>query len=416
MAQAPDYTPITSFADDETNLASGRATVRTQKLDDEFANIESSINALNDNLQEIQRDDGKLRDLIVEPYALSEQVRALLASKGEVKGLWQQNTNYVIGDVVQNSIIAYVCTANHNSGTLFNSALWMAISGDGTSLINAQNAAASAALAATSASNAVSSANSAATSATTATNQATTATNAATNASNSASQAQINATLSTAQANNAASSANAAELSAQEAADYASATVPHQTVTTTGTGAGYLATTPAPMTQFIDGKLISVVFHADCAANATIQFNGLLPLLDLKIQRSDGTYVPVAAGDIKAGTTIVCMFMQNGTSLLVEPSVSRLNVVYLGANTVLTVESALDVDFVVTAATSHVLPVRTTFLEGTGFTVTAHAATTLTRQGGDVILLNGAFSNSISLVVGNSYQIINSSGSWLCLP
>lgn len=152
MSHAPDYTPTTSFADDETNQASGRSTVRTASLDVELADISVSINELNANLQLLQRDDGKVRDLLIEPYALAEQTRAIMAAGGRTpRGIWAINTVYAVGDLVQNSGIAYICQTGHNSGPTFNAGFWLPISGDGSAAISAAAAASSAAAAATSA-------------------------------------------------------------------------------------------------------------------------------------------------------------------------------------------------------------------------------------------------------------------------
>ena len=69
--QAPPYTRSADFAQDERNNVGGRSTVRTDQVDAELDNVSASINALCTNLALIQRDDGKLRDAIVELYALS---------------------------------------------------------------------------------------------------------------------------------------------------------------------------------------------------------------------------------------------------------------------------------------------------------------------------------------------------------
>lgn len=215
MSTAPDYTPGTSFADDESNNVAGRSIVKTTSLDTELAGISSSINAVNSNLQNIQRDDNKLKDEIVEPYALAEQTRALIAVAGcNPRGTWAQNTNYKFKDVIQQSNIAQICLQDHNSGTVFTQSFWLPISGDGTSAANAAVAAASAAAASssastasTSATNASNSANSASTSANTATTQATNAGNSASSAASSAVNATSQAGIATTQANNAAASA-----------------------------------------------------------------------------------------------------------------------------------------------------------------------------------------------------------------
>src|SRR6218665_570372 len=132
MSYAPDYDPSNSFADDESNNASGRSTVKTDELDAQLANISTSINALNGNLQKIQRDDDKLRDFVIEAYALSESLRAMLVTAGKnIRGEWQANTTYAVGDLVQRNGVALICQTPHNSGPSFNLGFWIAISGDG---------------------------------------------------------------------------------------------------------------------------------------------------------------------------------------------------------------------------------------------------------------------------------------------
>lgn len=138
MSYAPNYTPTVGFATEETNSVAGRSTVRTVAVDNELANISSSINGLNTNLKKLQRDDGKFLDAILEPYALSEQTRALIASSGcNPRGNWAQNTDYARLDIIQYSNIAQICMEPHNSGTVFAQAYWLPISGDGASAANA---------------------------------------------------------------------------------------------------------------------------------------------------------------------------------------------------------------------------------------------------------------------------------------
>lgn len=206
MSAAPGYTPTTSFANDETNSVAGRSTVKTVSLDTECANIASSINALNTNLKIIQRDDGKLKDFSVEPYALSEQARSLVATGGNPRGLWVTLTQYAIADVVQFGSIAYLCYVEHTSTGVFDNSKFIAISGDGQAAYHAAQAATSDAKAATSATTA-------ATQATNAANSATSAATQATNAATSASNASTNAGIALGHANNASTSATNAALS-----------------------------------------------------------------------------------------------------------------------------------------------------------------------------------------------------------
>lgn len=90
MAFAPDYEPTTDFSQDETNAISGRSTVRTNRIDAEFSNIATTINTINNNLQNIQRSDNKLKDKIVEKHALSDEVMMALGSTPEAVELINQ--------------------------------------------------------------------------------------------------------------------------------------------------------------------------------------------------------------------------------------------------------------------------------------------------------------------------------------
>lgn len=144
MAQAPNYTPTTSFSNDETNNASGRSTVRTVSVDAEFANVSTSVNAINTNLQLLQRDDGKVRDFFIEPFSLSETTRALLTG-GQIKGDWAPYTVYAQGDIARASGASYIALNNHTSGPTFVSTLWMSLSQSGEALAAANAASAAAA-------------------------------------------------------------------------------------------------------------------------------------------------------------------------------------------------------------------------------------------------------------------------------
>jgi len=215
MSFAPPYTQQTSFSDDEANQAAGRSIVRTANLDTEFANLASTVGALNNNIQKIQRDDDKLIDFLVEPYALSEQTRALLATGGLPRGVWSQSTQYAIRDVVQYNTSAFICYTAHLSGATFNqNGFWIAISGDGAAAAAAIEAANSAAAAAASEATAIASAATATASADSA------AADAATVAS-AVSSAQNSATSSAASAGSAASSASQAAASAVVASNNA---------------------------------------------------------------------------------------------------------------------------------------------------------------------------------------------------
>lgn len=130
MTAAPGYTPTASFSDDESNNASGRTTVKSVSLDAELANIASSVNAINTNLQLLQRADGNLRDNIVRPFSLAAETRALLATNSNPRGPWTNATAYAVGDMVTSGGAAYVCfTAHTSSGSIDTSKFMQIASG-----------------------------------------------------------------------------------------------------------------------------------------------------------------------------------------------------------------------------------------------------------------------------------------------
>lgn len=218
MPYAPDYSPTEDFSQDEANNVSGRSTVRTAALDDEFANLASCFNQMNANLKQMQRDDGQLKDFSVGIYALSNQLRALIATSGtNPRGPWQPSTAYAVLDLVEESGIAWICWQAFTSGASFDPTNFIDISGDGSAAISAADAAASALSASSSASSANSSALAAATSATAAAASAISAANSAAGATNSASSAATSASSASSSKDQAAASASAAQSAAADA-------------------------------------------------------------------------------------------------------------------------------------------------------------------------------------------------------
>lgn len=101
MSQVPPpYDPTTDFSTiaQQPILTTG---LPGTQLDAEFTNISTSVDATQARLGEIQRDDGKLRNGIVETYALAQDVLALLTTNGAtIRGLWVPGESYNIGDLV----------------------------------------------------------------------------------------------------------------------------------------------------------------------------------------------------------------------------------------------------------------------------------------------------------------------------
>lgn len=117
MAQPVRFTITVDLSEDEVNGVPGRSTVRTAAIDGLFTAIKTSIDQICDNLALIQRDDGGLLDQIVSIASLSTQVLALLSSTAwAVRGAWVGGTAYVVGDLILQADIVYVCMVAHTAG------------------------------------------------------------------------------------------------------------------------------------------------------------------------------------------------------------------------------------------------------------------------------------------------------------
>ncbi|MGJ7484346.1 hypothetical protein ACSFA2_03755 [Variovorax sp. LT2P21] len=103
------------FSADERSNVGGRSTVRTDQVDAELDNVSTSIVALCTNLALIQRDDGKLRDALVELYNLSTTARVALMAKLNPRGLWATAQSYAVSDLVDVGGVSYVCAIAHTS-------------------------------------------------------------------------------------------------------------------------------------------------------------------------------------------------------------------------------------------------------------------------------------------------------------
>jgi hypothetical protein len=134
MAQPTAYSKTTSFAQDESNNVGGRAMVRTSNLDSEFVNIETTLRQTLSNLSLIQRDDGQLRDSIVQLYHLSSICRLALQADMNPRGPWQTFTSYAASDLVEVAGDSYICVTAHTSGTFltdYAAGLWQILVSSG---------------------------------------------------------------------------------------------------------------------------------------------------------------------------------------------------------------------------------------------------------------------------------------------
>ncbi len=118
MSQPHKFSISIDFSDDEANGVSGRSTVRTAGLDGLMAALKTTTDQIIDNLSLVQRDDGQLLDQGVTIASLSTQVLALLSSTAwKVRGGWITSTSYVVGDLVLQGGVVYVCMVAHTAGT-----------------------------------------------------------------------------------------------------------------------------------------------------------------------------------------------------------------------------------------------------------------------------------------------------------
>lgn len=205
MSQPTQYTPTTDFSQQEASNASGRSAVNTAALDTEFANIEETLGQTLANLKVIQRDDLKLADQIVDVYSLTRDVVNLIGGF-RVRGLWEDATEYAVGDIATNDINMHVCVTAHTSGASFDGQYWKQFG-----YTSGPDAADAAVDAAASASDALASKNAAAASATAS----------AASATASASSASASSSSATAAANQASAAAASATAAANSVAEIA---------------------------------------------------------------------------------------------------------------------------------------------------------------------------------------------------
>lgn len=118
MAHANLYNPNHDFSGDVAN----NADINADALDSEFQKIGESINKSINNQKLIQRDDGKLKDKIIDVNNLTRSVLNLLGNY-RLRGIWESSENYLIGDVVERNDKLYVCDIA-NSDVNFSDDQW----------------------------------------------------------------------------------------------------------------------------------------------------------------------------------------------------------------------------------------------------------------------------------------------------
>ena len=276
MSQPTPYTPTTDFSQQEANNASGRSTVNTAALDAEFANIDTTLDQTLANLQLIQRDDGKLADLVTQLHTLSPEVLNLMGGF-RITGLWVASTDYAIDDIATYDIYTYVCQSAHTSGLTFDGQYWkqFGFSGGGDATQAAAEAQASANAAASSASSASTSASTASGRAATATTQAGLASAGAIAADASADAAAISET----------NAVNAASSAATSAANLPNATTAgaNKFIQTNGTGTAWEYKTASQARASLGSTTVGdAVFVAADAATARSSLGLVIGVLTYK--------------------------------------------------------------------------------------------------------------------------------------
>jgi hypothetical protein len=86
-------------------------------LDGEFNAVLASLNTTITRLSEIQREDGRLRNGIVDPDCLSSDVLTLIGSDINPRGDWTTATVYSVRDLVSEGGISYIAVVEHVAGT-----------------------------------------------------------------------------------------------------------------------------------------------------------------------------------------------------------------------------------------------------------------------------------------------------------
>jgi len=118
MPQPTPYARTTDFSDEESAAVSGRSTIRTAALDAELDAVQTNLQGLNTNIALIQRDDGKVRDGVVQLHTLAPDVAALMAASNAASvGPWQAGVLYRVRSVVASGGGTYIAAVEHTSGT-----------------------------------------------------------------------------------------------------------------------------------------------------------------------------------------------------------------------------------------------------------------------------------------------------------
>ncbi|MBI2240307.1 MAG: hypothetical protein HYU59_05825 [Magnetospirillum gryphiswaldense] len=129
MADPTKYQPSYSFTDFQTG--SPTQPLPAPQVDNELANVATSVNATIDAMKDVRRSDGALKNAVVTPDSLSPATRSLMANLGTPRGEWATATAYAVKDFVSFEGATYAAVSAHTSSATFSTdldaGLWLLI-------------------------------------------------------------------------------------------------------------------------------------------------------------------------------------------------------------------------------------------------------------------------------------------------
>lgn len=118
MAQPRDYTRQYNFNDFQTTSPSDP--LPGTQVDNELNAVKLTLDDLNENIEKIQRDDGKLKNQAVHKDAFDAGALALVnAESFNPRGDWTAGRAYAVNDIIDFNGATYLATVAHTSAAAF---------------------------------------------------------------------------------------------------------------------------------------------------------------------------------------------------------------------------------------------------------------------------------------------------------
>ena len=118
MAQPRDYTRQYNFNDFQTTSPSDP--LPDTQVDNELNAVKLTLDDLNENIEKIQRDDGKLKNQAVHKDAFDAGALALVnAESFNPRGDWAAGRAYAVNDIIDFNGATYLATVAHTSAAAF---------------------------------------------------------------------------------------------------------------------------------------------------------------------------------------------------------------------------------------------------------------------------------------------------------